>query len=177
MSRPVLEVADIFRDHGAAWRHANRGHVSLGQRTSCRKGARSWGGWRLRCMRVAFQCATSRKPSPMRMGVAHCRSLRRAKSPSNFGRIIWPSPRVICPASTSSICSWTASPSGFISANGANRFWQRGASPCPARSSLLGLYTASKEDADSARQCLRDLQATRHARSDSCRQRRRAGLD
>jgi len=31
MSRPVLEVADIFRDHGAAWRQANRGHVSLGQ--------------------------------------------------------------------------------------------------------------------------------------------------
>jgi len=31
MSRPVLEVADIFRDHGAAWREANRGHVSLGQ--------------------------------------------------------------------------------------------------------------------------------------------------
>ena len=31
MPRPVLEVADIFRDHGAAWRHANRGHVSLEQ--------------------------------------------------------------------------------------------------------------------------------------------------
>ncbi len=31
MPRPVLEVADIFRDHGAAWRYANRGHVSLGQ--------------------------------------------------------------------------------------------------------------------------------------------------
>ena len=31
MPRPVLEVADIFRDHGAAWRDANRGHVSLGQ--------------------------------------------------------------------------------------------------------------------------------------------------
>jgi hypothetical protein len=29
--RPVLEVADIFRDHGTAWRHANRGHLSLGQ--------------------------------------------------------------------------------------------------------------------------------------------------
>ena len=29
MARPALEVADIFRDHGAAWRHANRGHVSL----------------------------------------------------------------------------------------------------------------------------------------------------
>jgi hypothetical protein len=26
-----LEVADIFRDHGPAWRHANAGHVSLAQ--------------------------------------------------------------------------------------------------------------------------------------------------
>jgi hypothetical protein len=31
MTRPALEVADIFRDHGPAWRDANRGHVSLGQ--------------------------------------------------------------------------------------------------------------------------------------------------
>src|SRR5262249_39202974 len=31
MSRPKLEVADIFRDHGAAWRAANAGHVSLDQ--------------------------------------------------------------------------------------------------------------------------------------------------
>ena len=31
MSRPTLEVADIFRDHGAAWRQANAGHVSLDQ--------------------------------------------------------------------------------------------------------------------------------------------------
>ena len=31
MSRPALEVADIFRDHGAAWRNANAGHVSLDQ--------------------------------------------------------------------------------------------------------------------------------------------------
>jgi hypothetical protein len=31
LSRPGLEVADIFRDHGAAWRQANAGHVSLGQ--------------------------------------------------------------------------------------------------------------------------------------------------
>jgi Putative transposase/Transposase zinc-binding domain len=29
--RPLLEVADIFRDHGPAWRDANRGHVSLDQ--------------------------------------------------------------------------------------------------------------------------------------------------
>jgi hypothetical protein len=31
MSRPALEVADIFRGHGPAWRRANAGHVSLGQ--------------------------------------------------------------------------------------------------------------------------------------------------
>jgi Putative transposase/Transposase zinc-binding domain len=29
--RPALEVADIFRSHGAAWRKANAGHLSLGQ--------------------------------------------------------------------------------------------------------------------------------------------------
>jgi hypothetical protein len=31
VSRPALEVADIFRDHGPAWRKANAGHVSLDQ--------------------------------------------------------------------------------------------------------------------------------------------------
>jgi Putative transposase/Transposase zinc-binding domain len=31
VSRSALEVADIFRDHGPAWRQANAGHVSLGQ--------------------------------------------------------------------------------------------------------------------------------------------------
>ncbi len=31
MPRESLEVADIFRAHGAAWRRANAGHVSLGQ--------------------------------------------------------------------------------------------------------------------------------------------------
>src|SRR6201988_563131 len=31
MSRPALEVADIFRDHGLAWRRANHGHVSHAQ--------------------------------------------------------------------------------------------------------------------------------------------------
>ncbi len=31
MLRPSLEVADIFRDHGPAWRLANSGHVSLDQ--------------------------------------------------------------------------------------------------------------------------------------------------
>jgi Putative transposase/Transposase zinc-binding domain len=31
VGRPRLEVADIFDRHGAAWRRANAGHVSLGQ--------------------------------------------------------------------------------------------------------------------------------------------------
>jgi hypothetical protein len=53
VSRPALEVADIFRDHGSAWRDANRGHVSLGQLKvmsaieSCRTAA--LGGHVVRC--------------------------------------------------------------------------------------------------------------------------------
>src|SRR5271166_4480442 len=31
MTRPALELADIFRKHGPGWRAANRGHVSLEQ--------------------------------------------------------------------------------------------------------------------------------------------------
>jgi hypothetical protein len=48
-----VEVADIFRDHGAAWREANRGHVSLAQMKvmsaieSCRTAA--LGGHVARC--------------------------------------------------------------------------------------------------------------------------------
>jgi len=33
VSRPRLEVADVFHRHGAAWRRTNAGHVSLGQLT------------------------------------------------------------------------------------------------------------------------------------------------
>jgi hypothetical protein len=53
MARPALEVADIFRDHGAAWREANRGHVSRPQMKvmsaieSCRTAA--LGGHVARC--------------------------------------------------------------------------------------------------------------------------------
>ena len=53
MSRPRLEVADIFGRHGAAWRRANAGHVSLGQLqamsaiVSCRTAA--LGGHVTRC--------------------------------------------------------------------------------------------------------------------------------
>ena len=53
MPRPTLEVADIFRDHGPAWRKANAGHVSLDQLKvmsaieDCRTAA--LGGHVLRC--------------------------------------------------------------------------------------------------------------------------------
>jgi hypothetical protein len=53
VSRPALEVADIFRGHGAAWRRANAGHVGLEQLKvmsaieSCRTAA--LGGHVLRC--------------------------------------------------------------------------------------------------------------------------------
>jgi hypothetical protein len=59
MSRPVLEVADIFRDHGPAWRLANAGHVSLEQLKvmsaikRCRTAA--LGGHVLRCENDACQ--------------------------------------------------------------------------------------------------------------------------
>jgi predicted RNA-binding Zn-ribbon protein involved in translation (DUF1610 family) len=57
VSRPSLEVADIFRDHGSAWRRANAGHVSLGQLKvmsaieSCRTAA--LGGHVARCEKCA----------------------------------------------------------------------------------------------------------------------------
>jgi Putative transposase/Transposase zinc-binding domain len=53
VARPALEVADIFRGHGPAWRQANAGHVSLDQLKvmsaieSCRTAA--LGGHVLRC--------------------------------------------------------------------------------------------------------------------------------
>jgi predicted Zn-ribbon and HTH transcriptional regulator len=58
MARPALEVADIFRDHGPAWRQANAGHVSLGQLKvmsaieSCRTAA--LGGHVARCEDCAY---------------------------------------------------------------------------------------------------------------------------
>ena len=53
MQRPALEVADIFRAHGSAWRQAQHGHLSLGQLKvmsaieQCRSAA--LGGHLLRC--------------------------------------------------------------------------------------------------------------------------------
>jgi hypothetical protein len=53
VGRPALEVADIFREHGPAWREAQHGHLSLAQLkvmsaiTQCRTAA--LGGHVLRC--------------------------------------------------------------------------------------------------------------------------------
>ena len=58
MSRPALEVADIFRSHGPAWRKAHAGHVSLDQLKvmsaieSCRTAA--LGGHVARCEDCAY---------------------------------------------------------------------------------------------------------------------------
>jgi hypothetical protein len=57
VSRPALEVADIFRGHGPTWRQANAGHVSLDQLKvmsaieSCRTAA--LGGHVVRCEKCA----------------------------------------------------------------------------------------------------------------------------
>jgi hypothetical protein len=69
MSRPTIEVADIFRRHGPAWRHANAGHVSLAQLKvmsaieSCR--AAALGGHVERCedcshVRIAYNSCRDR---------------------------------------------------------------------------------------------------------------------
>ena len=57
MPHPALEVAEIFRTHGAAWRAAHAGHISLGQLKvmsaieACRTAA--LGGHVERCERCA----------------------------------------------------------------------------------------------------------------------------
>jgi hypothetical protein len=76
MVRAALEVADIFRDHGPAWREANRGHVSLDQMKVMRAIERSrtaaLGGHVARCENAACghtlrgariwpRCAAARK--------------------------------------------------------------------------------------------------------------------
>jgi hypothetical protein len=69
VSRPALEVADIFRRHGPAWRTANAGHVSLDQLKvmsaieSCRTAA--LGGHVERCedcshLRIAYNSCRNR---------------------------------------------------------------------------------------------------------------------
>lgn len=78
MRRSGLEVADIFRDHGAAWRRANAGHVSLGQSKvmsaieSCRTAA--LGGHVARCEDCAHEViaynSCRNRHCPKRQGAA-----------------------------------------------------------------------------------------------------------
>jgi hypothetical protein len=69
LSRPAIEVADIFRRHGPAWRNANAGRVSLAQLKvmsaieSCRTAA--LGGHVERCedcahLRIAYNSCRNR---------------------------------------------------------------------------------------------------------------------
>ena len=78
MPRPALEVADIFREHGPAWRKANAGHVSLQQLKvmsaieSCRTAA--LGGHVARCedcahTLIAYNSCANRH-CPKRQGAA-----------------------------------------------------------------------------------------------------------
>jgi len=78
VSRPALEVADVFRAHGPAWREAQAGHLSLGQLKvmsaieRCRTAA--LGGHVLRCeaceqIEVAYNSCRDRH-CPKCQGVA-----------------------------------------------------------------------------------------------------------
>jgi hypothetical protein len=82
-----LEVADIFRLHGATWRGANAGHVSLAQRRVmtateiCRTAA--LGGHVEQCeacthTRIAYNSCRNRH-CPKFSGRAHRHGWRRAK--------------------------------------------------------------------------------------------------
>src|SRR3979490_1147986 len=91
MSRPALEGADIFRDHGPAWRRANAGHVSLEQLKvmsaieNCRTAA--LGGHVARCEndaggRLQIDCYSCRnRHCPKCQGAA-----ARASAASHFSR-------------------------------------------------------------------------------------------
>ena len=72
MARPRLEAADIFRDHGLAWRKANAGHVSLDQ---------------LKVMSAIERCRTAALGG---RHVARRERLRRRSSPTTVA--LWANP-------------------------------------------------------------------------------------
>ena len=63
MGRPALEVAEIFRAHGPAWRQAQHAHLSLGQLKvmsaieQCRSAALGGHVLALRCLRAGLEIA------------------------------------------------------------------------------------------------------------------------
>ena len=117
MPRPSLEVADIFRDHGAAWRRANAGHVSLQQMKvmsaieRCRTAA--LGGHVARCRDCAHEqiaynsCRNRHCPKCQGAAAKHWLAQRQAELlpvgyfhlvftlPSQIGEIAYQNKRVI----------------------------------------------------------------------------------
>ena len=81
MGRPALEVADIFRTFGPAWRQAQRGHLSLGQLKvmsaieQCRSAA--LGGHVLRCEGCGYDQIAY---NSCLMGTVPIRGVRRSKA-------------------------------------------------------------------------------------------------
>ena len=119
MSRPALEVADIFRDCGPAWRSANAGHVSLAQLKvmsaieSCRTAA--LGGHVARCENgacghtiIAYNSCRNRH-CPKCQGAAACEWLAEREAellpvpyfhvvfslPAEIGDIAWQNKAVV----------------------------------------------------------------------------------
>jgi hypothetical protein len=80
------EVADIFRDHGAAWRKANRGHVSLCQlKVMSARSPRSWLRSERRDGTAPRVCGTrvmGRHPKPFTEGDIASRAVSVHSQPS-----------------------------------------------------------------------------------------------
>ena len=100
VARPALEVADIFRDHGPAWRRANQGHLSHAQMKvmsaieGCRTAA--LGGHVARCENPA----AGTPPSPTTAAATGtARSAKAARRESGWRRARPSCCR--CPTSTS----------------------------------------------------------------------------
>jgi hypothetical protein len=106
MSRQPLEVADIFRDHGDAWRRAHAGHLSLGQLKAmsaiecCRSAA--LGGHVLRCegcaeTQIAYNSCRNRH-CPKCQGVAARRWLAERQAellPLDYYHVVFTLPQPI----------------------------------------------------------------------------------
>jgi len=106
--RPKLEVADVFHRHGADWRQANAGHVSLGQLQvmsaieQCRSAA--LGGHVERCencdhSRIAYNsCRNRHCPKCQGMAAQHWLAAREADLlPVGYFHVVFTLPAEISP--------------------------------------------------------------------------------
>ena len=110
MARPRLEVADVFRAHGAAWRKANAGHVSHAQLKvmsaieTCRKPPRSADmSSAARTARTgnAYACNSCRQsplpevPRPRRRSSNGSKNARRSFCPVPYYHVVFTLPAAI----------------------------------------------------------------------------------